>query len=127
MISHCPVARAVLPCHKDRIHFHLGSTMQRGNAMYCERDNDPATMDVCCPALYTSMVTGSLLRTEAFFSHMPDYILQSRNSVRSGYEGSRSRTGSEDPTLGFMHYIYTPSIFENYKCTTTRKNPTEYW
>ena len=64
---HCPVARALLLCHKDRIHFHLGSTMQRGNAMYCERDNDPATMDVCCLILYTSMVTGSLLRTEAFF------------------------------------------------------------
>ena len=101
---HCPVTHTVLLCHN---HFHLGRTMQRGDAMYCERDNDPATMDVYCLVLHTSVVTGSLLhvRTEAFFSHMPDFIFKvPHNSARSVYEGSTLRIKIQHLVVCTFHF-----------------------
>ena len=115
---HCPVTHTVLLCHN---HFHLGRTMQRGDAMYCERDNDPATMDVytvlyCIHPWWQDHCYMYVLRHSSVTCQISFYSPAqfSQECVR-GFD-----IEDKDPTLGCVHLPFLRTI----KCM--RKNPTEY-
>ena len=113
---HCPVTHAVLLCHN---HFHLGRTMQRGDAMYCERDNDPATMDVytvlyCIHPWWQDHCYMYVLRHSSVtcqISFLKSRTIQPGVCTRVRHWGWRSNT-----------WLCAPSIFENHKVYEKESN-----
>ena len=102
---HCPVTHAVLLCHN---HFHLGRTMQRGDAMYCERDNDPATMDVCILSCIAYIHGDRIIATCTYWgilrSHARFHFTVPHNSARSVYEGSTLRIKIQHLVVCTFHF-----------------------